>query len=214
MTAPELDHLVVGAADLDAATAALERDWGVRFGPGGQHPAMGTHNRLTRIAPASYLEIIATDPSAASPDRPRWFGLDDPAVRAELEGRPRLLGWALRVPNIEAAIAASPIDLGRATAMTRGALRWRITIRDDGTLSEGGTVPFLIEWPDGAGPAASIPDSGLRFLGLTLRHPEPARLRTILAALGAADLAAVETGTAPALAARLAGPDGRDIALG
>jgi hypothetical protein len=214
MTAPELDHLVVGAADLDAATAALEGDWGMRFGPGGRHPAMGTHNRLTRIAATSYLEIIATDPAGVTPNRPRWFGLDDPAVRTELEGRPRLLGWALRVPNIDAAIAASPIDLGRGTGMTRGALRWRITIRDDGTLPEGGTVPFLIEWPDGAGPAASIADAGLRLNRLTLTHPEPARLHAVLTALGAADLVAIKAGASPNLSARLTGPDGREFALG
>ncbi|MDB5559656.1 MAG: hypothetical protein JWQ36_2590, partial [Enterovirga sp.] len=78
----------------------------------------------------------------------------------------------------------------------------------------GGTVPFLIEWPDGAGPAASIADAGLRLNRLTLTHPEPARLRAVLTALGAADLVAIEAGASPNLSARLAGPDGRDIALG
>jgi hypothetical protein len=34
-----------------------------------------------------YLEIIATDPEAPAPGRPRWFGLDQPALREAVRGR-------------------------------------------------------------------------------------------------------------------------------
>jgi hypothetical protein len=57
---------VVLAASLDQGVAWCEATLGVTPGPGGEHPLMGTHNRLLRIATAShpraYLEIIAVNP--------------------------------------------------------------------------------------------------------------------------------------------------------
>jgi hypothetical protein len=45
---------------------------------------MGTHNRLLKLGEGFYLELIAIDPQAPPPGRPRWFGLD----RLELPVRP------------------------------------------------------------------------------------------------------------------------------
>lgn len=214
MTEPELDHLVVGVADLASGTAALEAEWDISVGPGGAHPTMATRNRLTRIGSASYLEVIAPDPSAPHPGRPRWFGLDEPETIGRLGRGPALLTWVVRVPDLDRALAQSPVDLGRATAASRGALSWRIAIRDDGAPVEGGTVPGLIEWPDGDGPAASIPGGGLGLVELILIHPEPDRLADILSRLGVRDLATIRSGSRPALEAILAGPGGRTIRLG
>lgn len=50
-TAP-VDHLVVVAQTLAQGMAWCEATLGIVPGPGGQHPLMGTHNRLFRIAPA------------------------------------------------------------------------------------------------------------------------------------------------------------------
>ena len=47
---------------------------------------MGTHNRVLGMAGGMYLEVIAIDPDAAAPERPRWFGLDEPAMRERLRG--------------------------------------------------------------------------------------------------------------------------------
>lgn len=93
---PVLDHLVVAARDLDSGARWLERQLGVPLVPGGAHVLMGTHNRLLRLAGGErlYLELIAIDPAAAPPSRPRWFGLDDPALQARLAGRPRQIGRA------------------------------------------------------------------------------------------------------------------------
>ena len=73
-----VDHLVVAAPDLDSGSAWLEAKFGARLAPGGCHAAMGTHNRLLRLGPTLYLELIAIDPAAPKPGRSRWFGLDDP----------------------------------------------------------------------------------------------------------------------------------------
>ena len=83
-----VDHLVVAAATLEQGVAWCEARLGVTPGPGGRHVLFGTHNRLLKIATPvfsdAYLEIIAIDPEAPPQRRPRWFGLDDPALQQQL----------------------------------------------------------------------------------------------------------------------------------
>jgi catechol 2,3-dioxygenase-like lactoylglutathione lyase family enzyme len=62
-----LDHLAIVAPDLDSGCAFVSRVLGVDLQPGGAHPRMGTHNRLLRLGPDTYLEVIAIDPSAQRP---------------------------------------------------------------------------------------------------------------------------------------------------
>jgi Glyoxalase-like domain len=61
-----VDHLVVAADTLEQGASWCEATLGVAPAPGGEHPLMGTHNRLLRIAtvnyPRAYLEIIAAQP--------------------------------------------------------------------------------------------------------------------------------------------------------
>ena len=44
-----VDHLVVLAADLASGVAWCERTLGITPAAGGEHPLMGTHNRLLRL---------------------------------------------------------------------------------------------------------------------------------------------------------------------
>jgi len=178
------DHLVIGAPTLASGVAWVEQRLGVRMPPGGSHPRMGTHNHLMQLGPTSFCEVIAVDPAAPPLGRARWFGLDH-----ALPG-PLLLTWLVAVPDLDAAIAACPIDTGRTQSMTRGALSWRLTIPDDGTLIEGGTMPSLIEWPD-PHPAGAMADLECTLVRLDLGHPEPARLRAALEAIGLQDPAIV-----------------------
>ncbi|MEO7057733.1 MAG: VOC family protein, partial [Caldimonas sp.] len=161
MPSLELDHLVVGAASLEVGRAWCERTFGVTAQAGGKHPAMATHNLLMSIAspyfPKAYLEIIAIDPDATASQRPRWFDLDDAAVRAHIAAAPTLLHWVARVrtgeaDDIDVALAllraaghdpGDVADSQRATA-SGGVLRWRITLPRDGRRAGGGAVPLLI----------------------------------------------------------------------
>ncbi len=212
-----LDHLVIGAASLAQGVAWAEEALGVVVPPGGAHPLMGTHNRLTALGPACFLEIIAIDPDAAPPGRPRLFALDDPAMRARLERSPRLIAWVAGTGDLLASLArarAAGVDLGRAVAMTRGDLAWQFSIRDDGGLPENGTLPALIQWRAGPHPAGRMTDQGLRLETLELRHPDPARLEAVLGAIGASHLAATARAEGPALRAVLRTADGARLVLG
>ena len=203
------DHLVIGAASLAQGVDWVADRLGAALPPGGSHPRMGTHNRLTALGPARFLEVIAIDPAAEPPPRPRWFALDDPAQKARLERRPRLLTWVAATDDIEASLArasAAGAELGRPVEMTRGDLTWLISIRDDGALAEGGTLPALIQWSDRAHPAGAMTDLGLRLERLELRHPEPTRLDAVLQAIGADALTTIVRAKAPSLRALLRTP--------
>lgn len=185
-----LDHLVVAAATLGDGVAWCERTLGVTPGPGGRHALFGTHNRLLRLpwaqapgAPAAagpdpYLEIIAIDPGAPAPARPRWFGLDDAALLARLRAEgPRLHHLVVRVPALDdalQALAAAGLDAGEVLAASRetphGTLRWRIAVPADGMRPGGGALPTLIEWGE-VHPADAMPASGLTLRALAMRTP-------------------------------------------
>lgn len=175
----DIDHLVVVADTLAQGAAWCEATLGVAPGPGGRHPLMGTHNRLLRIDtpafPRAYLEIIAVDPDAPPPGRPRWFGLDDPVLQAAVKQAPRLHHLVLRTPNIEmlrwglinkGLQPGEPIAAERATP--QGLLRWRILVRPDGRIAADGALPTLIEW-SGPHPADAMPASPVRLVSARLR---------------------------------------------
>lgn len=180
----DLDHLVVGAATLEDGVAWCERVLGVTPQPGGQHPLMGTHNRLVAISgprhPRCYLEVIAVDPAAPPPRRPRWFDLDQPALRERLAQGPGLIHWVARVPNLDAALACwrgEGVDAGEAVEASRGSLQWRIALRPDGRRLRREALPVLIEWGP-AHPTDGLPGQGVQLLGFEARDGLRARLQT------------------------------------
>ncbi|MEL6279535.1 MAG: VOC family protein [Pseudomonadota bacterium] len=201
------DHLAVGAADLTQGAAWARESFGVDVPTGGSHPLMSTHNLLARLS-AGYFEIIAVDPGAPSPARPRWYGLDDPEIRASLKVAPQPVAWVVEVSDLDAAMAAASWDPGEALSVTRGDLSWRLTVPKDGSAPER-VLPTLIEWPAGP-PVDRMSRIGLSLERLILRHPQPSMIRDALASVDALDLAvevAIEPGS-PKLLATLSGPDG------
>src|SRR5215469_5536502 len=178
-----LDHLVIGAARLDEGARWLEERLGVPLSPGGEHAKMGTHNRLLRLSSSSYLELIAVNAAAPAPDQPRWFGLDASGMAARLQ-TPCLLTWVASVKGLSNPGFDPGYDAGEVHAMSRNGLSWLITIRGDGTGSEGGALPSLIEWPEGIHPAAALPDCGVSLKALELRVPDPARAEAALRSIG------------------------------
>jgi hypothetical protein len=216
-----IDHLVIAAPDLESGANHVADLLGVAPQGGGAHPRMGTHNRVMGLFGGMYLEVIAIDPAAPAPDRPRWFGLDSEAIRERLAGGPFLAHWAARVER--------PIDLSRwqaqypdriapAIPMTRGALHWRLTVPDDGSLpawpgeathAGDGLFPTLIQWDVPNHPAISLPRQDLALRRLRGSHPQAELLRQGLAWIGAADLIEIEqTDGPPQLVAEIDTPAG------
>ena len=185
-----LDHLVVIAPDLSSGVAWCERTLGVTPGPGGEHPLMGTHNRLFKIAADgfedAYFEIIALQPGAQAqiaPGRRRWFDFDDAALMQRIATRgPQLVHWVARTGGIPDALAAAcdawralGIDRGPAVAASRmtprGLLEWQITVRDDGARLFDGCLPTLTQW-GAVHPAPAMADSGVHLQALEVHHPQ------------------------------------------
>jgi hypothetical protein len=169
-----LDHLAVTARTLAEGAAAVEDALGLPLGAVGLHPAMATHNRLIGCGDL-YLEVIAPDPAAPHPGRPRWFRLD------ERDGPPRLTNWVARSDDLDAALAEAPPGAGVPLALSRGPYAWRIAVPPDGRLPWDDLCPALIQWEGEAHPAAALPDHGLRLTRLVLRHPQADALRGWLA---------------------------------
>ena len=198
-----IDHLVVAAASLETGIAWIETRLRVRPQPGGRHAAMGTHNALVGLGSRVYLEVIAIDPAAPAPLRPRWFDLDEPRMRAQLAEQPALIHWVVRTDDIGAGAARVAMDPGTILEMRRGIHGWRITVPDDGHLPGRGLVPTLIEWTDGPHPADALIDDGAKLVALAGEHPDPATIRAALASMGLSDTLKVTYGRAPRLAAMI-----------
>lgn len=192
-----LDHLAVAAETLADGVDWVEGLLGVPLLAGGHHAHYGTHNRLLGLAPGLYLEVIARDPAAPPTGRATWFGLDT------FSGPPRLANWICRSDDL----ARFADVTGPAVSLSRGALRWDITVLADGSLPMRGGFPTLLAWADGiTPPGQTLPDSGCRLHRLVVTHPQADWLR---ATLSLADTyVTFETGPA-ALRADIDTPRGR-----
>jgi hypothetical protein len=211
-----IDHLVVAARTLDQGVQWCEATLGVTPWPGGEHPLMGTHNRLLRIAtaqyPRAYLEIIAINPAAPAPGRRRWFDMDDPALQHAVQQQPRLVHFVASTGDAAAALKSLRklgIERGPLVQAERptpeGLLQWQISIRRDGQRLFYGGLPTLIQW-GGAHPTDAMADSGLALQSLHVCHPRLPDLQAAHSAIGLQGVGAYQG--APNLMATLATPKG------
>ena len=204
MLRSQLDHIAITAPSLALGVDYVREALGATPQPGGRHPRMGTHNCLLRLGPGTYLEVIAVDPAAAAPDRPRWFRLDRPGPWP-----PGLAAWVARTGDIRAAAASGAF--GRVEPMERDGLRWDITLPDRGDLLFDGVGPMLIQWPPGPHPAASLPESGCALVGLEGFHPQPDAVAGLLRSIGLGDEVRIlpsTPGQPPHLVAHIQTPNG------
>lgn len=200
----KLDHIIIGCLDLNADQAAVAMKLGMPPAARGKHDMMGTHNALWNMGDF-YIELVAIDPEAPDPGRPRWFGLGDPGMQAHLANGPRLINWAVSTDDAEALVAAAPVALGPVESFARSDLRWKVAVPVDGLPGKDGAFPLTIQWTEGMHPAQRLPDMGFRCKALTVSHPDAAE---ISAALGAVE-GPVDITTGPAsLSCRITRSDG------
>lgn len=170
-----LDHLVIAAADLEEGARWIEERIGVSLDAGGRHDTFGTHNRLLSLGPDSYLEVIAVDPDAPPPGRPKWFELDTSAMRERLAAGPALIHWVVRVGSVDE--IADPLEL------SRGDNRWVIGVSRDGRMPLGGLAPSHILWRTPP-PSTLLPDKGIRLESLVVATREPELVRNLIRDVG------------------------------
>lgn len=228
MTTPDglhrcaIDHLVVMADSLQAGADWCRRTLGVAPAMGGEHPLMGTHNRLLQLSgpahPRAYLEIIAINPGAK--DAPangarRWFDMDDEALQVRVRSQgPQLIHWVASVPDLapaRSAIAGCGLDRGDIVQASRptplGPLQWQITLRPDGQRLLDGCLPTLIQWRD-RHPCYSLPASGVTLQSLQLEHPQAQLLARACGAAGLLQRVQITPAVQPKILATLATPRG------
>jgi hypothetical protein len=174
-----LDHLVIVAPTLEAGDRFVSQQLGIELQPGGWQRQMGTHNKLLRLGPHTYLEVIAIGPAAPPADRPRWFGLD----RLPSNASPRLAHWVAKTDALKTLGPMFTKVLGQVQPMSRGELCWDITILADGSLPMEGAAPSLIQWGTPAHPATMLEDKGCLLQMLDIFHPEPESISHLLEAI-------------------------------
>ncbi len=191
-----IDHIVIAAKTLEEGFAYVQETLGVQIPKGGEHPAMATHNHLMQLTNDTFLEVMAINTDMPTPDRPRWFGLDDLYIRQSLENGPRLHTWVVNTSDMAAIQTQDSFDFGQAIPLSRGDLRWQFAIPDDGRVLAGGIVPYVMQW-DGQEkngfrhPSQGMADLGCALVGLELYHPRADWLSNVLSVINASDLVVV-----------------------
>jgi len=180
----KLDHLTVIAPSLAEGVLHVRNclDLDVPFGQ--RHAYMGTYNHLLQLGDTVYLEIVALDPEADAPDRPRWFGLDDQnKVRCDWDEGRRLRGWVARTDTIDAIIAGRGDIFGEKVPLPTVNASFDFAIPNDGSLPLDGAAPSLIDRRGKPRAMATIVDLGARLRSFTLAHQDPAAVEALYRAL-------------------------------
>jgi len=186
-----IDHLVIGALNLQQGVSYVKEVLGVVMPYGGMHVQMGTHNHLMPLGEDVFLEVISICPSIEPPKAPRWYGLDDPFIKRQTEKRPVFLTWVVNTKNINELIEKASISFGTPELIRRGELSWYFGVPDDGRLLCGGILPYVIEWQTRRHPATKMADAGCRLKSLELHHPLPFWIKSVLESIDASDLVKV-----------------------
>jgi Glyoxalase-like domain len=177
----KLDHLTVIAPSLAEGVLHVRNCLGLDVPFGQRHIYMGTHNHLLQLGDAVYLEIVAVDPEAKAPDRPRWFGLDDQnRVRRDWDEGRRLRSWVARSDAIDAVMTGHANVFGEKIALNSS---FDFSIPTDGSLPLDGAAPSIIDRRGRPRSMATMADLGARLRSVTLEHPDPAVVETLYRAL-------------------------------
>lgn len=140
-----IDHMVYCVPHLDSAIEHFKKAFGIEASIGGQHLLQGTHNAIIKVGPASYLELIAADPSNLNIQTSRWMGVD-------LISEPRLTRWCLASQTISRDIQdlqnyntqLGEIVEGQRMTTSNKLLKWQMSKPLSTPLIE--PAPFLIDW--------------------------------------------------------------------
>jgi hypothetical protein len=161
-----IDHIILGVANLEDGIEQFEKLTGVRPVHGGKHPT-GTHNALVSLGGRTYVEILAPQPDSSPP--PDF---------ADLPGLKELtpVGWALSsqdVARLPQQIAAAGLTVtgpkpGSRAMPQGGALHW---VMFDLTQPID-AAPFFIAWREGSSHPSATSPGGCTLTSWSVAGPE------------------------------------------
>jgi len=145
----EIDHVILGVGDLDAATRRMEA-LGFGVAEGGRHEGLGTANRIVPIprgpgTPPQYLELLGVV------DRREAGGTEfGRALLRRIAGGDRLARWCFQTDDLDAVAARlglTPEPRGRrrpdGMQLTWRAAGLALSLRDS-------WLPFFVAWDEPA----------------------------------------------------------------
>ena len=135
----KLDHIVISSESLEDGQTFIEDSLGIKAETGGEHRLFGTHNKLISLG-TSYLEVISISPDLIAERTPRWFNLDN------FTGYPRITNWVCSADFSRFVPRDLMPKIGDILDLSRGSLRWSLTVPKDGILPFEGFAPALIDW--------------------------------------------------------------------
>lgn len=178
----QFDHMTVIAPTLDEGVEHVRACLDIDLINGTTHTDMGTHNRRVKLGADCYLEIIAINPHAPSPNGPRWFGLDQAeAIRSDWSNGSRLKAWVARTNDIDKVLMPHGQLLGSKKWLDN---HFYFSVLPDGELPMRGVLPCVIDVGDNPPTAASLVDQGVRLREFILEHPTPSKIVTLYNEMG------------------------------
>lgn len=176
----ELDHIMIGAASIDAGKAFVLELFQTEPIEGGTHSNLGTRNVLIGCGPEFYIEVLAADEtsSATSPFR----------SALEKVSPPETYTFIVRTDDLDEVIeraqkvgltAIGPQRLERKTPEGE-TLTWRLLFLAGHAF--GGLVPVFIDWEQTPNPATALPHS-LELENFKVATPMADELKRIYEAL-------------------------------
>jgi hypothetical protein len=158
----QIDHVVYGVQDLEAAATRMKAEFGLGSVPGGRHPGWGTGNRIVPLGP-NYIELLA----AVDRGEVERSELGQSLLAAVADGD-RFLGWCVSTEDVEAVAArlGLPVAVGTRERPDGTVLRWR-SAGLDRALAEP-SLPFFITWdiPEDLHPGQAEADHVARPRGI------------------------------------------------
>jgi hypothetical protein len=200
-----VDHLLLGAGDLDAGIDWVEKQTGVRAVAGGSHPGRGTRNALLALSGRRYLEIIAADPAQGKESSPELRALREPRLITWAAGSTDISAVARRIGA--AGLSSPGLRPGSRARPDGRILKWT-TLSIETKFEIGGCdpVPFFIEWDTSSPHPSQESPKGCELTTLEFEHPNADPLRRALHAIGID--ATVRAADAPKIIATLKTPRG------
>jgi len=178
-TGPKLDHIMLGAADLDRAIAEFKAATGVTPVKGGRHPGRGTQNALVSLGGSAYLEIITPTRETSGDD-----------LVSDLQKLDRLtpVGWALRVSDAasardalaKAGLTVTPLQPGGRITPAGEKLAWT-TFDVEGFEA----APFFIQWDRATRHPSTTSPGGCTIETFAIADPAGQDLLRALRSIGA-----------------------------